>query len=191
MQQSTFYNQNYLKTSTLRDDTASYKPENKDTTFLSQAQGKKKNSKRPSKPSSTRFSNVTYPRGTQKVIYLSKAKVDSSRLSDNDMNFDRSNNSAYSTMATLESDQDAELSGFKVVLDGKMLLTPKDSILEFSQVNSQKIQSKKFYACAKEFQNPSITKISLPNFILEEDSYNQAGNSYWKNIIKNFDLLNQ
>lgn len=71
-------------------------------------------------------------------------------------------------MPLSEGDQDAKFSSFKVVLDGKMLLTPKNSDSE-TRTSPVTCQAREFYAYAKEYQDPSPIKISLPSFIWVED----------------------
>lgn len=136
-----------------------------ENTFLYKTQGKIRHSKQQSKQPSSKLSNYSYPEGKQKVSYEYKAKPQCFNLSyDRDLNFKKRNGSDYSTMPSSEGDQDAKFSSFKVVLDGKMLLTPKNSDSE-TRTSPVTCQAREFYAYAKEYQDPSPIKISLPSFI--------------------------
>lgn len=75
-------------------------------------------------------------------------------------------NSGYSTMDS-ETNQEPELTGFKVVQSGKILfdVQTSDSDSSFSPFERKEATQEQCYASATNFQSPVSNGISMPSFL--------------------------
>lgn len=78
----------------------------------------------------------------------------------------RSSNSPNSTMGS-EGDQESEITGFKIVQSGKILIDSQnsDSDAIFSPVETKEKKEDFRFASATKFLGPNPTAISMPSFV--------------------------